>query len=85
MTNNGTWNRRYHETRAIECANDATRRLRGYGPAGIIQANRLIAQARTHLTSIGPNDGKRTRQLWAMVCRADRAVARATEQMLAAE
>jgi len=43
----------------------------------VIRANRAIAQARTHLASIGPMEGKRTRRLWVALQRVQRQVDKA--------
>lgn len=85
MTNTNhfdTRTRSYHETRAIACIVEASHKLVGYGITGVIDANRSIAQARTHLTSIGTVDGPRTRKLWAVASKVERRVAKATAEIV---
>jgi hypothetical protein len=66
-----------HEQRAIEQARRAGKMIREArqliacqaSVAHLVEAAKSNAQARTHLTSIGPHDGRRTRKLWGMVGR----------------
>lgn len=83
MTNK-QYPRTWHESEAIRLATEAVRKTGGYGGKGLIEANRLIAHARTHLGSIGLRTSKRTDRLWAFVCKADKLVQKRTEAMIAA-
>ena len=73
--------RALHEQFAIEAVDSARRELRrgaGYcsdsGVYALVRANRDIARARTHLASIGGDEGKRTRKLWSAVGKVERQV-----------
>jgi hypothetical protein len=79
----GRWTREMHESAAISTIRawqhaailrpTDMRYHPGPGQCGrsstaqIIKANRAVAQARVHLASIGPAEGKRTKQLWRQV------------------
>jgi hypothetical protein len=78
---NGTWTRSYHEHEAIALVTSALNAIRFGTLNGAIKANRLIAQARTHLAAIGAHTSRRTDRLWSVVCKADRAIEAATERL----
>lgn len=81
------WDRSYHEETAIEEIEAAKRHLRGaYGCSSeavyaAVRANRMIAHARTHLVSIGPSDGKRTRRIWGALGKIENAVNEANNKL----
>lgn len=79
------FSRAHHETRAIELVRGALFGL-GTSPGRTIQATRDIAQARVHVSSIGmsPRSSRRTMRLWALICKAERRIARATAALIAA-
>ncbi len=49
--------------------------------ARIIKANRDVAQARTHLVSIGPKDSKRTTRLWKQLSKIEKRLAAANKYL----
>lgn len=81
-TANKSYPRSWHEASAIRCIVEAQRKSGGYGVKGLLEAHRLVGQARTHLVSIGLKDSKRTQRLWAVVCRADKAIQARCEKIL---
>jgi hypothetical protein len=87
----GWGDRDFHEGRVVELV-DATNRLlpsigegycEGRAIRALIQANRHVAQARTHLVSIGPHEGKRTRRLFAVVSKLERRLKTVTDKTIA--
>jgi hypothetical protein len=94
----GRWNREMHEDFVVKAIRQLEDRplIMGIGKhhpgagkcdrrviKGIVEANRLIAQARTHLASIGPREGKRTKKLWAQVGKIDKKIAKANDWLAA--
>lgn len=69
--------RKWHEEFARTGTKEAMRLIRpDYGCGAqalnkLVEANRMVAQARTHLISIGPHSSKRTMRLWRMVGNAE--------------
>lgn len=69
--------RKWHEDFARTGTREAMRLIRrDYGCGAqaldkLVEANRNVAQARTHLISIGPHSSKRTMRLWKMVGNAE--------------
>lgn len=53
-----------------------------YGLRNVIEANRDVAQARTHLASIGPREGRRTLRLWSQVGKIDKRVKAANDGLM---
>lgn len=53
-----------------------------YGLKNIIEANRDVAQARTHLASIGPREGRRTKRLWSQIGKIDKRVKTASDSLM---
>lgn len=72
--------RKWHEDFAITSTKEAVRLSRhDYGCGkqaldNIIEANRNVAAARTHLISMGPHSSKRTMRLWRMIGKAEKQV-----------
>jgi hypothetical protein len=84
---NGAWGRSFHEEEAARAIRDAGQKLVAAfacSPTAVratVKANRIIAQARTHLVSIGPKDSSRTRKLWGAVGRVEKRVEAANDRL----
>lgn len=86
-----TYPRKWHEDFARTSALNARRRLiytRSCDPQAVdalVEANRDIAQARVHLSSIGIHSPKghsnRTRRLWELVSKVDKQVSEADKRV----
>jgi hypothetical protein len=83
--------RQWHEDFARTSALEAKRLISranacdDYSLQALIDANRNIAQARVHLSSIGVQSGSapnRTQKLWRMVTKIDRAVSAADKRVM---
>jgi hypothetical protein len=81
------WGRQYHERMIAEELN-YVRLQQPYmfscSPEAFyasVRVNRAIAHARTHLVSIGPQEGKRTRKMWGAVGRAEKVVNEANNRI----
>ena len=80
------WTREYHEQFAVEAMESARRELPSTHNCddrsvyATIRANKDIARARVHLSSIGPQDGKRTRHLWGALAKVERQVEQASNR-----
>jgi hypothetical protein len=84
----GHWTRESHEQAAVRAMSAASKELGhrfsathpGAGQCSpstaysVIRANRDIAQARVHLSAIGPMEGRRTSRLWAALQKVQRRV-----------
>lgn len=83
--------RRWHEDFAATGTKEAIRLSRGDYGCGkqgldrLVEANRNLAQARVHLSSIGPHSAKRagrTTRLWRMVGKAEDQVEEASRRFM---
>ena len=81
------WDRKYHEEFAVDAVKTAKRELpytyecSSQAVYATIRANKDIARARAHLSSIGQREGKRTRKLWGAVGKVERQVEQAANRI----